>query len=89
MLKLNEAKSYPTQARRYRQEGVAYLRFTMDREGNVLTKSIEQSAGYPLLDEETLALIDRAQPLPKPPVEMQGEALEFVVPVEFFLNVRR
>lgn len=86
MLKLNEAKSYPTQARRYRQEGVAYLRFTMDREGNVLTKSIEQSAGYPLLDEETLALIDRAQPLPKPPVEMQGEALEFVVPVEFFLN---
>ena len=86
MLKLNEAKRYPARARRYRQEGIAYLRFTMDREGKVLAKSIEQSAGYPLLDEETLALIDRAQPLPKPPAEMQGEALEFVVPVEFFLN---
>lgn len=89
ILKLNEAKRYPTQARRYRQEGVAYLRFTMDREGNVLAKSIDQSAGYPLLDDETLELIERAQPLPKPPAEMQGEALEFVVPVEFFLNVRR
>tara|TARA_R110000851_G_scaffold328522_1_gene499409 strand:- start:191466 stop:192359 length:894 start_codon:yes stop_codon:yes gene_type:complete len=86
MLKLNEAKRYPARARRYRQEGVAYLRFTMDREGKVLAKSIEQSAGYSLLDEETLALIDRAQPLPKPPAEMQGEALEFVIPVEFFLN---
>src|SRR5690606_24726103 len=42
MVKLNEAKRYPTRARRYRQEGVAYLRFTMDREGNVLAKSIEQ-----------------------------------------------
>lgn len=86
MLKLNEAKRYPTRARRYRQEGVAYLRFTMDREGNVLAKSIEQSAGHSLLDEETLALIERAQPLPEPPAEMQGEMLEFVVPVEFFLN---
>ena len=86
MVKLNEAKRYPARARRYRQEGIAYLRFTMDREGNVLAKSIEQTAGHPLLDEETLALIDRAQPLPEPPMEMQGELLEFVVPVEFFLN---
>ena len=86
MLKLNESKRYPSQARRYRQEGVVYLRFTMDRKGNVLAKRIEQSAGYPLLDEETLALIERAQPLPKPPTEMEGVSLEFVVPVEFFLR---
>ena len=86
MLKLNKVKRYPSRARRYRQEGITYLRFTMDREGNVLAKSIEQSSGYPLLDSETLALIDRAQPLPKPPAELSGNALEFVVPVEFFLN---
>lgn len=58
----------------------------MDRDGNVLAKSLERSAGYSLLDDETLALLDRAQPLPKPPPEMEGEQLEFVVPVEFFLN---
>ena len=86
MLRLNQAKRYPPQARRYRQEGIAYLHFTMDREGKVLVRNIERSAGYPLLDEETLALIERAQPLPKPPAEMQGEALDFVVPVEFFLR---
>ena len=86
MLKLNEAKRYPNRARRYRQEGIAYLHFTMNREGQVLAKSIERSAGYALLDDETLALIDRAQPLPKPPAEIQGEVLKFVVPVEFFLR---
>lgn len=86
MMKLNEAKRYPSSARRSRHEGVAYLRFAMDREGNVLSASIERSSGYPLLDEETLSLIERAQPLPKPPEDTAGESLEFVVPVEFFLN---
>jgi|TARA_R110000851_G_scaffold276646_2_gene429589 protein TonB len=86
MMKLNEAKRYPSRARRSRHEGVAYLRFAMDREGAVLSASIERSSGYPLLDEETLELIERAQPLPKPPEDMAGESLEFVVPVEFFLN---
>ena len=86
MLKLNEVKRYPSQARRNRQQGVSYLRFTMDREGIVLAKSIEQPSGYTLLDRETLDLIERAQPLPKPPEEMPGETLEFVVPVEFFLR---
>lgn len=86
MMKLNEAKRYPFGARRYRQEGVAYLRFVMDREGNVLSANIERSSGYPLLDEETLALIERAQPLPKPPESMASESFEIVVPVEFFLN---
>ena len=86
MMKLNDAKRYPAGARRSRQEGVAHLRFAMDREGGMLSASIERSSGYPLLDEETLALIERAQPLPKPPEDMPGESLEFVVPVEFILK---
>ncbi len=86
MMKLNEAKRYPGSARRQRQEGVSYLRFAMDREGTVLSASIERSSGHPLLDEETLTLIERAQPLPLPPEDVTGEVLEFVVPVEFFLN---
>lgn len=86
MLKLNEAKRYPSRARRRREEGVTYLRFRMDREGAVLSASIEQSSGHTLLDNETLALVERVEPLPVPPDDMPGESLEFVVPVEFFLN---
>ena len=86
MLRLNNARRYPIQARRSKQQGVTYLHFTMDREGNVLTKTIERSAGHSLLDKEALALIDRAEPLPKPPLEIQEEVLEFIVPVEFSLT---
>ncbi|MCU4675299.1 energy transducer TonB [Catenovulum sp. 2E275] len=85
MMKINQAKQYPSRARRSRQEGTVFLKFSMNRAGHVLTASIAQSSGYSLLDKETLAMIERAQPLPVPPTGMQG-ALEFVVPVEFFLN---
>lgn len=87
--RLNEAKRYPSRARRLRQEGVGYLRFEMDMEGRVLASGIARSSGYPLLDEETLALLRRAAPLPRPPKELAGQRLEFVVPVEFFLSTGR
>lgn len=83
---LEAAKRYPYQARRMRQEGVSQLRFTMDRQGIVLAASIEQSSGHKLLDAEVLALIKRAQPLPKPPADIPGETLDLVIPVEFFLR---
>lgn len=71
------------------QQGGAYLRFTMDCDGKVLTARIEQSSGYDLLDQETLALIQRAQPLPKPPPKAPGDSIELVVPIEFFIHRRR
>ena len=37
------------------------------------------------LDEETLALIVRAQPLPAPP-RVHGERLEIVVPIAFTIK---
>ncbi|MCB1755286.1 MAG: energy transducer TonB [Gammaproteobacteria bacterium] len=84
--RLDKAKRYPRRARRLRQEGVSYLRFSMDRDGNILSSSLERSSGHPLLDEETLALLKRAEPLPPPPPVVAGERLEFVVPVEFILK---
>lgn len=86
LLALNDAKRYPSSARRRRQEGVAHLQFRMDREGKVLSATLVKSTGHRSLDEETLDLIRRAEPLPKPPAKVEGETLEFVVPVEFFLK---
>lgn len=86
---LNRAKRYPPHARSRRQEGVSYLRFSMDRQGNVLQASLEQSSGHSILDQETLAMIKRAEPLIIPPDEVTGEILELVVPVAFFLKDAR
>jgi protein TonB len=84
--RLEQFKRYPRSAQSRHQQGIAYLRFTMDRAGKVVSASIDKSSGFDLLDQETLALIRRAEPLPVPPSEVPGDPIELVVPVQFFLR---
>lgn len=83
---LDRVKRYPRDAHFARKQGVPYIRFSMDRQGKVLTVTLERSSGVRSLDNEALALPRRAQPLPRPPEDMKGEAIELVVPVEFFMR---
>jgi protein TonB len=87
--RLEQFKRYPALAQSRGQQGVVWLRFTMDRDGKVLSARIDKSSGHDLLDQETLALIRRAQPLPRPPPDVPGATLELVTPIEFFLTRRR
>ena len=43
-------------------------------------------SGFPALDEETLALVQRAEPFPAPPPEVSGSEIKFVVPVRFSIR---
>ena len=52
----------------------------------MLSARLERSSGFPLLDEEVLALIQRAQPLPPPPAEVAGDRFELLVPVAFSIQ---
>ena len=83
---LEKYKRYPRLAQEQRQQGVAYLRFTIDREGKVISSRINKSSGFELLDDEVLALIQRAQPVPSPPPEVAGDRIELLVPVAFSLR---
>jgi protein TonB len=83
---LQHHKNYPREARRNRQEAVVYVRISINRDGTVVDYSLTQPSAYKALNQEALALIARAQPLPPPPPEMIRDTLEFVVPVEFFLR---
>jgi hypothetical protein len=47
-----------------------------------------QSSGSATLDQETLAMLMRAQPMPQPPEQVSDRELSFVVPVRFSLPVR-
>lgn len=89
LARLEAAKRYPEDARMRREQGVTLLRFTMDRDGKVLSAKIQKSSGFDALDQETLALIQRAQPLPRPPAEVSGNTIELVVPIEFTLTRHR
>ena len=79
-------KQYPATARARRQQGVAYVRFSMDRQGRVISVALSRSAGAALLDGESLDLLRRASPLPAPPVDVPGDPVDLIVPVEFFIR---
>jgi len=83
---LERHKRYPRAAQARRQEGVVTVRFTMNRNGELVSARLERSGGSAILDDEGLALLERAQPLPVPPPEIKGDTIELVVPVEFFLK---
>ena len=83
---LEHFKRYPTGARARGEQGVVTVAFTIDRDGRLLASRIVQSSGSAALDEETLALLARAQPMPRPPDEMRTRELSFVAPVRY--NIR-
>jgi TonB family protein len=66
-------------------EGVAYLRIKINREGQVLAAKLERSSGVPALDRAALEALERAAPLPRIPPERPDEA-ELLVPFEYFIN---
>jgi protein TonB len=77
-------KRYPVEARAHGTQGRVRVAFTVDHEGRVRSSRIVQSSGSPELDEESLAMLTRAQPLPPP--RIADRELSFVVPVTF--NIR-
>ncbi|MBV9824959.1 MAG: energy transducer TonB [Alphaproteobacteria bacterium] len=79
-------KRYPRVAQEQRQEGIVALVFTMDRGGRVLAAHIERSSGFSLLDDEAMALIQRAQPLPALPADVPGSVVQLVVPIAFKIH---
>ncbi|MEJ0025310.1 MAG: energy transducer TonB [Rhizomicrobium sp.] len=83
---LNRYKHYPPAARAARIQGVVMLHFVMDKTGHVTTFDISRSSGKPALDEEALALIQRAQPLPPIPADFGKDTINAVVPIEFSLH---
>ncbi|TCM38744.1 protein TonB [Novosphingobium sp. ST904] len=76
-------RRYPATARSRGEQGIAYVQFTMNREGRVLSARIGRSSGSALLDGAALATIRRAQPLPAIPAD-RPDPQRLTVPVEFF-----
>ncbi|WP_343617421.1 TonB family protein [Novosphingobium sp.] len=83
--RLESLKRYPPAARSRRDQGVAKVRFRVNRQGHLLSSSLESSSGSRLLDQEALATVARAQPFPPIPAGRPDE-IEVVVPIEFFLG---
>jgi protein TonB len=83
---LERYKRYPSLAQHRGEQGVAMLRFTLGRAGDVSNARIERGSGYADLDAEVLALVQRAQPFPAIPSDIAANTLDLVVPVRFALH---
>lgn len=77
---LERRKRYPSGAKSRREQGTAYVRFSIDASGNVLSVRLARSSGFPELDQEVVAMVRRASPVPPPP---PGVNREITVPVRF------
>jgi len=81
---LNRFKRYPPDAQSRRREGTAMVRLRLMPDGTAQAVALVRGAGSDSLDEEALALIARAQPLPAP--DNGGAPVEIVVPIRFTLR---
>lgn len=85
---LNQRKKYPTEARKAREQGVVKVRFTVDRSGNIANVSIVGSSGHAILDQATLALMQRVAPLPAMPDSMVQDKVTISLPIDYSLRTR-
>jgi periplasmic protein TonB len=83
---LQRFRRYPAAARSRKEEGTVMLSFSVDRAGHVLSRTIARSSGHPDLDDEVMALIARAEPLPPFPASMPQQQMDLTLPMRFTLR---
>jgi protein TonB len=83
---INRYKRYPAEARARKMTGIVTVEFTLDPYGQVLSSRIAHSSGSAVLDEEAIALVRRAAPLPTPPQDIPPEGIPFAIPIHFRMN---
>jgi protein TonB len=83
LAKISAAARYPEAARERGATGVATVRFALDGGGAVTLADLAQSSGDRALDDEALAAVRRASPLPPPPA---GAPRAYSAPIRFELR---
>lgn len=83
---LRRNKSYPSEARQARQQGVVTVRFTVDRRGNVSGESVKRSSGHAILDNATIQMLRRVSPLPSMPSSLKRDSATISLPIEYSLT---
>jgi protein TonB len=78
-------KDYPGEVKKRKQQGTVTVRFSINRDGELLNASVRKSSGHALLDQAALATLARASPFPPIPAFMNRQTLSIVVPIDYSL----
>jgi len=84
--KIRKVQWYPKKALVAGEQGEVKILVTIDKEGNVVDKTITQRSGSRTLDRNALKMVGKAQPFPVIPDELDTEQFEFEVPLNFTLR---
>ncbi len=76
---LNRYKRFPGGA----SPGTVQVAFAIDRGGNVVSARLAGSSGDAALDQEAVAMVRRASPVPAPPGGLGSGTISLAVPVRF------
>ncbi|WP_084253188.1 energy transducer TonB family protein [Sphingomonas pituitosa] len=77
---------YPRPSQSAREEGIAQVTITVDRQGRVLGARLARGSGYPLLDGEAVAMVRRGSPVPPPSADIPGDPVIVTIPILFSLR---
>lgn len=86
MAHLDRHKKYPPAAKMMKREGRVHIHLMVDRNGEVLAVSVARGAGFKAFDDEAVAVVKRAQPLPPPPSELEGDRIPVNMSINFSLQ---
>jgi periplasmic protein TonB len=76
---LDRHKRYPATAS---VDGAEVLvKLTIDESGHIVSSSIVRGSGYEMFDDAALSMIQRSDPVPRPPAIVAQQGLTFTLPV--------
>jgi protein TonB len=73
---------------RSRFSGTVWVRFTVNKKGELVAHEIKESSGSKVLDEAALASIERSAPFPALPEDWSDDNFTLVVPYNFSIRRR-
>lgn len=82
---LNSKKSYPSMARRLRQQGRVIVQFNVTREGKIIEARVVQSSPFKTLNQSAKDLVNGLKKLNPFPKEIKKATWLFQVPVDYQL----
>jgi protein TonB len=83
---LKAYQRYPAMARARREEGLVVVDVTIQRDGEIVAMMIKRGSGSHSLDDEALATLKRADPLPAMPPDVPGQTMALMFPLRFHLE---
>ena len=81
VLRLSSNTRFPPAA--FGQLGTAKVGFVLNRNGGLVSHWLQESTGNRALDEESLAIVERAPPFPIPPPDLREDDLTLAIPFVF------